>query len=259
MPLNRAQKLKDKKIAITKTDEKIQYSEVLSMSLLLYAQKDKNFAQVLKNMIHNIPRVKEICPPKDFKESAVILLPGYRDIALRRAEWLVESITNRKISGYEEAISILSSWAKDETIESPKQVIIGLVGLAIPGVTLGIISKKISMAFIINHKLINNSKLDLARKATQASHGILSGALVMAGGDFKKVEPEIVDWFFGDKSLQFYSADAKKINKIKKELKEMNIIYEAIERKGETAMLAVSPVANSNCQEMYWNLKPLEI
>jgi peptidyl-tRNA hydrolase len=242
---------------IKKVNKKIYYSEALAMSLIIQAKKDKIFARELYEIVKKLTKVKKAIEKKS-ERRAVVLMPLNREYAMRRVNWLIPKIKNNELTGSEEAVQLLSSWAEIHEYSSPKQVVVGIVGLAIPGITLGIIKKKMKMSIIINRDIKNFTKTELTEKVTQASHGILSQALVTAGGEVGKLEPEVADWFFGEKKIVFYKAQTKEVEKIEKELKNLEIIHQKEKIGDETAVLAISPVVNSFFQESFWEIEKIE-
>lgn len=229
------------------------YGEAMAMSLLQYAQKDQEFAKKLRWIVAGLDT-----PGSDRAAEIVsgieVLLPEDTDSALRRAEWLVQAIEENNIPGGETAAELLSSWTYKKTWESPQQIVVGVVQVAIPGITLGRIKRRKIMTVAVKEGLSPNGDLDLSRKISQACLGVLNRALRITGGNVHKIEPEIGDWFFGDMEVSFRSASVEQLANIEKGLTELGAIHYSIKKDGEPVIIAISPSVNS----AFWNLKSLD-
>jgi hypothetical protein len=246
-------------IKVKTLEQPLWYSVALAHSLIAYsARKDEKFARKFRKLINKLPEVSSDEAPSIQYKSLDILAPSNNSIALRRAEWLTERLVENSLPGSKEAKHILTSWAGDRPLETPKQIVIGVTVGVIPGVTLGRLVKTVSMGIILNRNLAGKIDYKMINKINQTSHGVLLGALEMSQGNIRKLEPDLADWFFGERNLRFYQASNRKIKNIKEELKSLGAIYSEVEKEGKAAVLAFSPAVNSYQAEVYWELERLK-
>jgi hypothetical protein len=99
----------------------------------------------------------------------------------------------------------------------------------------------------------------MATYAAEASLGIVLEALIRAGGNTKKFEPEVADWFFGERAIEVYTTNELTLRTIKKELAELSAVHYILEKKEQVVAVAISPVVNSLVQEIYWDIEQLEV
>lgn len=228
------------------------YPANIAVGLLVYSHFDDTF---LKELNINLSSVNTSLNKKriDIGEEDALLIPGNRQTAFRRLEWLFDF---EDYSGKEEALAVLASGIKDVPFEVPKQLVVGIAGIAIPGVTLGLISKKKKISFIARPELFKN-KTEMAEAAVKAGHGLLKQALVSSGGQLEKLDPDIAEWFFGDRESEFLQGNREALDHAKKEIKDLNIPCEELEKSGQTALLAVSPALNDSYRDIRWRFDKL--
>lgn len=186
------------------------------------------------------------------------LLPQSRDDALRRLLWLSDQINSENIPGFAKAAELLGNWEKIRIIENPKQIVVGVVVVAIPGITLGRFRKFKKIVCVIRRDVAERSGKELAKQLIQVNLQFISQALSFTEGNAYKLESEVIDWLFGDREIGLYSASSLQINLIKENLKELSVPHATIEKDNETTILAITPAANSEIEELYWNLETIE-
>lgn len=251
--------LKNKKTCQTQkvSAQPVWYAESLTKSLVLFAQSNKEFARELKRTILDLRFIGIGNRVKIDKEIG-ILMPISFDDAMRRSRWLIQGISNGSLPGAKNAANVLTSWVSDCPIETPKQLVVGVLAIAIPGVTLGLFPKSKRMSFVIRRELALKKDLKLAKKITQLSHEILISSLDLAQGDIRRLEPEISDWFFGDKKISIYRASGQKMKEIKEDLSGQGIIFASSQQGSELDILAISPSVDSSVSETFWDLDKAE-
>lgn len=238
--------------------EPVTYSEALAVSLVLFARKDKDFSSILKKLVHKLSNISSVKSQLRSIDGVEILIPQDINTAMRRAEWLVGKIVeNAPRRGLWRASRVLTSWAGEKELESPKQIVIGITIGIIPGLTLGNIRRKVTMKIIIRCDLAERTDCNVMHMVNKASCGIVERAIRTARGHAGKLEPEVSDWLFGDKEMSFYSADEKTLHKVGKELSRLDIPHIEVEDGGGMAVLAVSPAVNSEYIEASWKLELL--
>ena len=240
----------------------LRYGEALGLSLVLFAEHHKGFAKILENIVFDFsPDAKEEVPffiNPVLARRLRILVPRDERSALQRVEWLRRALATHALSDAKEACAVLAAWARTRTHESPKQIIIGLAVGIIPGVTLGRLMKRETMTIIIRRDLARDLNLEVLRLVTDASHEILKNHLTRSGGNAYQLEPEVGDWFFGDRALSLYTGNPEKLKGMIKELDEVNVPYKTMLLNDRIAVVAVSPVANFASECDRFELEPLE-
>ncbi len=234
--------------AIKKTKS---YEDSLCLSLISYAKKNPSFYFTIKDKVSRFSLTgEEICCSSNCIE---ILEPVDEYAATKRLEWIVNE---SKFA--ENNIATLISFVSTNEREEPKQIIVGITATDIPGLTLGRFKTKVFMTFLINSDLVSDRGIETTEKITQTSLQIFQNAMERANGDIRKIDPDTAEWFFGDKKISFYETKGEEIEKIKREIKELNIPYSEIKEKEETAFLAINPSFNGDNASLYWKLNPLQ-
>jgi len=231
---------------------KVRHENALCLSLLLYAEKDRLFSEELKNTVRIF--LKDEYPKGggfDYDDlNPLILMPKDRSSAVKRAWWLIDS-------EFQEAKGMLSAFARDEFLERPqeRQLVVGVVRIAIPGITLGRLKIRKEMIIVIRKDIAGDLNIELAGKINQAGSGLLSEAIKRANNNIGRLEPEMGDWLFGDKETAFYSSGKEGMDDIKEDLGRLDIAsFEVKDEKG-TAVLAISPAVNQEYSN--WPVAPL--
>ncbi len=227
------------------------YEESLCLSLISYARKNPLFYSIIKDRISRFSLTGEESYSLD--NYIEVLEPVDEHMATRRLDWIVNE------SKFAESnIATLKSFVLINEREEPKQIIVGITATDIPGLTLGRFKTKVFMTFLINSDLVSDRGIETTEKITQTSLQIFQNAMERANGDIRKIDPDTAEWFFGDKKISFYETKGEEIEKIKREIKELNIPYSEIKEKEETAFLAINPSFNGDNASLYWKLNPLQ-
>lgn len=233
----------------------ISYSCAKSLALIIAAEENKEFKKYLSKLI----RDKNI-KPKNYQISynvdnkIKLLKPESVDIAFNQAEWLIKNIIPADTKEKKEALEVLASWISDQPLESPKQVVVGALAIAIPGITLGLFPSKKKMSVLISKNITNNKKV--AQLSVQSSSGLIAKQLKQ-NPDISKLEPDTADWFLNERHIKLYSSDYEKFNQIIDDLKELSVAHEIIKENDEIVALAISPAINNYFSENYWDLTKL--
>jgi len=236
---------------ITSVSEPLFYAEAMALSLLKYAEKDSDFAKTLNDLISS--NLNFFGAPVEIRDGIEILMPQDTDTATGRAHWLMQAIKEDDIPEARSAGATLTAWSKNRTWESPKQIVVGVIQVAIPGITLGRFKIKRVMPIIISNDIEESRDFELSSKISEATLGVINRAMRMSGGNVHKIEPELGEWFFGDMDLSFKGAPESELIKIENELTDLGILHRAVKIDDRLAVIAISPSANTTS----WNLKSL--
>lgn len=174
-------------------------------ALTQYATGDEAFARFLVTITADLE--PSAASPHTVTASAVTwLAPRSTAAAVARTHWLLGEIALRPDGAA--AAAVLTAWR--ERID-PREAVIGIVGIAIPGPTLGIITTKkkpksimpiVTTALTARH----TDAAHLATLAIQTSVGLLGQQLRLAGGSAYRLVPELADWCFTEQQTQLVVA-----------------------------------------------------
>ena len=270
------------------------YAEVVTASLIHTATSNSYVATVLANITQQIPQAQnaqtEIQPPIITERDLSLISPRDEYVAMRKAEWLMAQIIEKTIPGYAEAVRLITRWQEEhessgdaEKPEFKRQLIVGVITVAIPGITMGRFKNKEPMAIIMRDDIAesmnpvrNSGKVfqsahdqnnisngmntrSIARMIPDTVLSVLEQAFTLAHGNTQHLEPEMADWFFGERLLIFYAANGRHMVEAQKDLLHLSIMHGTAWAHGGPAILAVSPAVNSTCIEQRWELEQIQI
>lgn len=238
------------------------YGLALMRSLLLYAEHDEYFKKIFLLVLLQLgyPTHAPELPREPYRVKRIeeLFILSDQKAAMKRMEWIVERTRLRDLPDTLIVECTLSSWVREYTKEYPKAIVIGNVVDVVPPAGLGHVNRREKMSLIVDRKISLDSQL-MATYVAEASLGVVLEALIRAGGDTKKFEPEIAGWFFGERAIEVYTTDDLTLRTITKELAELSALFYSLDKKGEVAAIAMSPVINSLVQEIYWDMEPLGV
>jgi len=193
------------------TTHTVGYAGVCAASLVRYADTHISFARWLDGLIssHELPAVRETL----LVETYPGLRPRTDDHAARRALWLLDAIAHKRLSGTDAATAVLALWQAAREHEHPKAVVLGIKYGVLP---IGILGhpklRREPMSVVVRDDVLRTQHASrMARTLTTLTHGVVEQGLVLAGGRTAKLEPELGDWLFGDKSLALYQATSRSL------------------------------------------------
>lgn len=124
------------------------YGGALSASLIAYAEQHHDFAHWLREVVSKLPQLEKKIFIPDMPENIQMLVPADTNLAMQRTEWLIQ---NRETD-------LLASWVTDKPGENPKMIVVGVVVVAIPGITMGKFRRrKESMKFMLQEKKVSDT------------------------------------------------------------------------------------------------------
>ncbi len=236
------------------------YLETAAWSLVDYADEEKSFAKEFKKIL----RSKNWLPPDESGlevpyNRCEILKPIIREAAKQRLEWVIKEIDKQRMSDNPDpaikAQKILSLGLSSPIKDSP-QVVIGLIGVAVPGPTAGIIKKRktIDLTVIVRPGFPEQRNHKDAMGVSEAVLNFSAEQIKQAGGLIKNLEPEVGQWFMEDRKMDLFEADEDELLRIKQELDDYQIGYGKGEANNRLSALAVSPTVNKFYQLFQWNI-----
>lgn len=247
-------------------EESISYKEAVVRSLVLYAEKSKEFSNYLHSALYEfflshekpvqdgVRDVRLSSEESGFK----LLLPKTDDVAVGRVSWFLNSasLSPRDFSASEKSIVLLANWATTEPSPAPKNVVLGVKIGVLPIGLMGHMKIEEKMPLIARSDFFSRTApVVLAKEAVRTSAGVIEQVLRAAYGQMRLIEPEVSDWLTGEREAIFYTADPKNIRAFIAELRRLFIAHSCVEDENGVALLAVNPSINLSSLELQWNMK----
>ncbi len=229
----------------------IQFLTDVAQSLFLFTKTDSTFAASLQQSIRifvSQPDTPQSSHPA-VSEVSVFLMPNDREEAEARWQWLLNETTHLPLAQQKELTALLYAWS--DTYESPKDLAIGIIGVAIWGPTLGIVKKrkkqKSQMQILVDkniyQKLSPAEKLDLT---TQASLQLLAKTLQTIQGDTNRLDPDFFDWLYSDNKSIVGTLSSTQLHEAKTTLDIDRIPHHCLATEKKIHAIAIAPIANSD-------------
>lgn len=227
----------------------------LSASLILNAQNNPVFRSQLSTIFNGL---RGPCSGKtDYhryldNKKLRLLSPLNLNTALEQAKWIKNELEHQTDA---QALELLESWINDQPFEAPKQVVVGALAIAIPGITLGQFPKRKRMSVILKHGI--RQKRKIAELSTKSINSLMLSALKKADFSPERLDPDLADWFYGDHNIKLFTADLLQMAEIKNDLKELGVSYSEIISEDEPAALALNPSINNFFAQHHWSLEEM--
>lgn len=217
-----------------------------AVALIAYAEKDSLFAE---SLAHHIQKKKwQITELISYPTPSRHLIPQTKHDAIQETHWLLQILDDNQTA--KTTKDILNNWARH--YESPKDFVIGIVGVAVIGPTLGIISKKKKRKSILNIVIEDNwykkqSSLSLAEHVQTASMQVIAKELKLAGGNIYRLHPNTAEWFLEEPLTKIYLTNQEELKAVKTTcLSEKLSHYNLKEETGLEIMTAISPTVKED-------------
>lgn len=181
---------------------------------------------------------EEILPQK-YDRSVVLLWPKDIESAMHKTDWLI----NRVEEDRDDVRLILSKWY-EKPDELPKAIIIGIAIGIIPGFTLGNIKKSTNMSIIVHENF--SFEEDELKKFVSLSSELVADAISNSSNDIKRLEPDMHDWFFGERKTKIFKADFETLEKIEIELIKLGAPFKTFVNGHKLSGLIISPSVNTS-------------
>ncbi|MEX0931752.1 MAG: hypothetical protein WDZ88_03300 [Candidatus Paceibacterota bacterium] len=235
-----------------KTSSKVELSpnalflSQIALGIIKVAEKKPEFAKRLYYTVSSNPHIASSKPALTSLNTNPLLVPENEESALERIDWLLAHIELQLSTGVAHASSLLWQFKKTFEVTQPKDVLFGIVGFAVIGPTLGLIQKrkKTPLSIIVREDVLENDHVDHTQIITRISLEVFERALSHAHGSTRMIEPEVRNWFYGDKNLARHCATQKTLRTIQKELHASGIPFAIENDEKGVSHIAISPVAN---------------
>lgn len=210
-------------------------------ALISYAASDEAFAESLAAHVRERNWRPTEVPINE--RTSIYLWPKDRIAAIQNTHWLLAEL-DRKIDAIY-ARGILATYAMEH--ESPQDLVLGIVGVAIIGPTLGLIQKKKKQksflpVVIEEHWVQAHTPAQLTGLTLQLSHAIVASELRLAGGDAYRLHPDTAAWCLEEPLTKLYAANKTTFRKLRTETHNESLPHQT---KGQLA-LALSPTVDND-------------
>lgn len=239
----------------------ISYKEAIGISLMEYANMNLDFKDVLFNALGSAKGNLEHAIKYKNISAIKALMPRDTEDAVLRMNWLLAALYNDRSEEALRASNTLLAWKKEQEENSPdpKQLVVGVIQVAIPGVTLGRIKRKKRKAMIlIDKNIYADSNLKLSKDINRTVLEMFEMSLAEADNDIKNIEPETLEWFFGEKYISLYYAENSALDTIKNKFDSIKAPCAHLKENNAIKIIAISPVVNEEWLTA-WKLKPLDV
>jgi hypothetical protein len=232
----------------------IPYGVTLAGSLIRYADMAPEFTEHLLRFAATLPPARQEVPVLTAPD-AELVLPTSTEHAIVRMLWLMLRLTSDSLPGAAQATDMLAAWAHEQQQPDRRQLIVGVVKVAIPGITLGRLSRKAdAMSVLLRPDVLHTARRTLLNGTLKTVLNTFGQAMQLADGNLRNLEPEMLDWFLGEKDIAFYTAPPETLARAARELDQMDVPHAgAIDRHGY-GILAISPAVSDLHR---WPLVPL--
>lgn len=209
--------------------------------LILFAEQNPSFKKELIKTTTNIISADERLPAVTPSPLGRYCIPRNNKEALRRLDWLSYTLQRAPLL-HTAARSRIETYAdtKKNTRQDPQDVVLGIVGLAIIGPTLGLIKKNelTKMCVVLRNDLEED---EVHTCAHQLPFELLSLETQQADGNVYRIEPTLADWFYGERKTSFHMTDRSSLENLVAQLDSEGIRY-ATKRTGDAILgIALPP------------------
>ncbi len=171
--------------------------------------------------------------------------------AVDTTHWILNTLQTHP--EYTHTRGLLATWAQG--YESPKDLVLGIVGVAIIGPTLGLISskkKKKKKAQLVIEKNYYQSmqKKELAVLTTSLTQALIAQETKLAGGNIYNLHPDSAAWCIEEAVTAIYTDSAENIHSLLQSAKEENVSHlTQKDSVGSIQVLVISPSVNDSFVE----------
>lgn len=224
-------------------------------ALLAYAQNDSQFAE---SLAHHIQKKQwGNTNDREFSPPSVFITPIKQSEAVDEAIWILEQLSITPSAS--KSRSLLSSWAKN--YESPKDFVFGVVGLAIIGPTLGLISNKkkkysVLKTVIEKHWYCKQPPHIIAKYVQRINIQVITQELRYAGGNAYKLHPDSVAWCLEEPVTRIYLIDQVELDILNIACISEHLSHHADVVNGAVRAISISPCVNDEFIQQFSTEEP---
>jgi len=212
-----------------------------AVGLTSYADTNTEFAEQLALVVR-----QQNWQASEFEtetKASKYLTPSDEAGAVSTGQWLFGNLAESKDIPYTKAY--LTTWAADQ--EMPKNLFIGIIGMAIMGPTLGIVEstkkkKKSQLQIVIEDSYYQElSKDKLAKLTADLGQRVFSHEAKLAGGNIYQLHPDTAEWYMSEPTLKLYKVDQETLTELQAEAKNDSLATHTEYKNDHLVALAISP------------------
>jgi len=210
-----------------------------TQALLAYAAIDADFAESLAHYVQN-----QLWHPVSLpiEQPSKYATPADRHDAIRVTHWLMHELEEQP-EAYT-ARGVLTTWAS--TYKDPKNLVLGIVGLAVIGPTLGLIDnkkkKKTKLQLVIDETWAQSFTPEtFVEKTHEISQAVIAKELRSARGKLECLHPDTADWCMGGSGTALYTLPQAEVELIYNTLASEQLSHIALYNKETVVALGISP------------------
>jgi len=226
----------------TNTTHTCSYLCHYTQALLAYADQHKEFADWL--LAHIPDYTTAGAQTEDYQTVVPSLIPQSDEAAQRRTQWLLNEVALAPQAEREHVYATLAKWSHARPYEKPKAVVLGITIGVLPVGLFGEVKRKHEpMAVIVRRDLRERIGAPaFLRDITKLTTGVVELGLHQADGHTARLEPELGDWLFGEKTITLYTAPHSSLKKIEQQLAGLRAPH-AVSRteQGTVEAIAMTP------------------
>lgn len=213
-------------------------------ALVAYAAAQPAFAPTLFEAVRDLEPVHS--DTSSTLTASPWLVPTDIEQAAARAYWLGTELALYGPDKEREARAILSAWTKE--YQEPEDLVLGIVGLAVIGPTLGLVNKKKTKKRKARVVIADTIMAEGSKRMIDVSHttlmALLSNELAHVDGSAYRLEPDMVDWLFADRETGMSHLPEAELNDIAAWCKDEALPHYALTSNDSVIALAVAPCVN---------------
>lgn len=217
-------------------------------SVIRYAENDPAFANHLASAASSLRTSSADTADIFF---SVHTSPVDQLDAISTTRWIHNTLQSHP--EYKVATSRLAHWAQN--YESPKDVVLGIVGLAIIGPTLGIVSskkkKKRKSQLVIEKSYCKAlSKKDLVQLTTLLTQKVIAQEVALAGGNVYNLHPDSAAWCIEEAQNKIYTDSTEHLRSLVQTAQTERLSHTTEkDAHGNVVAVVISPSVNDSLVE----------
>lgn len=218
-----------------------------AQALIAYAAVDADFAQ---SLAHYVQEQQWQCVSLPADPASRYAVPSDQHDAIRVTHWLMQELDEQP-EAYT-ARGVLATWAS--TYKHPQNIVLGIVGLAVIGPTLGLIEnkkkKKKKMQLVVDADWAKQfTQEEFVSKTHNLSQAVVAKELRAARGKLECLHPDTADWCMGGSETKLQLVDQADIQTVYDTLAVEQLSHIALCDKDSIVAIGVSPCISDELVE----------
>lgn len=231
------------------------YLVSVANALINHTASDPAFDQWLRTNIDLATNDPALLPTETVPYSKPLTVrPAY---VTRKAWWLFDQIRLNHDDS-DQAAECLFNFARIREREDPKAIVLGLeIGVLPIGIMGKMKTRREPMDIIFSNPGAKRASTARLSAIAEVSHRVMERGLMRARGNTHLLEPELSDWFFGDKTFRFWRGGKNAHTALLAELKHSDAPHASLEIEPGRWVIALSPALSIELLECAGLFEPL--